>query len=256
MTEGGQQRVRRPRAEAGNAYDTVAAGIQAAILLGELPPGTRLPDETELAERYGVGRSTIREALRVLSGRGWVHTTRGPSGGVFVSQPDPQAMGRDLGNNLAFLVGGASLSFAEVLEARQVHEATTTRLAARRAGPAEVERIRRLAEDAMHLAADPDAFTRVNVEFHLALSEAAHNRLLLLWMWAMRQVLEDVMHTAASTRERRVHAAEQHLAIASAIAAGDADAAVAAMNLHLNDFEVDYLKLASRRPDAERAAGA
>lgn len=239
---------RRPRAaaETPNAYDTVASGIQTAILMGELPPGTRLPDESELAERYGVGRSTIREALRVLSGRGWVHTVRGPSGGVFVSRPDPRAMGRDLGDNLAFLVGGESLSFAEVLEARQIHEATTARLAARRAGPAETERIRKLAEDAREFVEDGDGFTATNLEFHLAVAEAAHNRLLLLWMWAMRQVLEDVMRTAAGTVERRRHVAEQHLAIAAAIAAGDPEAAVAAMNCHLTDFEADYRRTSER----------
>lgn len=225
---------------AANAYDTVAAGIQTAILVGELPPGARLPDESELAERYRVGRSTIREALRVLSGRGWVHTVRGPNGGVFVSRPDAQAMGRDLGDNLAFLVGGESLSFAELLEARQIHEATTVRLAARRAGPAEVERILKLAGDALSLTEDPAGFTCANLEFHLAIAEATHNRLLLLWMWAMRQVLQDAMRTAAGTPERRRHVAEQHVEIATAIAAGDPERAVSLMTSHLEDFEVDY----------------
>jgi len=227
----------------GNAYDAVAALIQTSILVGDLRPGSRLPDESELAERHGVGRSTVREALRVLSGRGWVHTVRGPTGGVFVSQPDAQAMGRDLGDDLAFLIGGESVSFAEVLEARHIHEETAVRLAAARAGPAEVERIRRLAEMGNHLADDPERFTRANVEFHVAVSEATHNRLLLLWMWAMRQVLEGVMGAAASTRERRLHVAKQHVAIANAIAARDPEAAVAAMGLHLRDFETDYLEL-------------
>jgi GntR family transcriptional repressor for pyruvate dehydrogenase complex len=229
-----------------NAYDAVAAVIQTSILLGDLPPGSRLPDESELAERHGVGRSTIREALRVLSGRGWVHTVRGPSGGVFVSKPDPQAMGRDLGHDLAFLVGGASVSFAEVLEARHIHEETAVRLAAGRAGPAEIERIRQLAERAKHLIDDPETFTRENVDFHLAVSEATHNRLLLLWMWAMRQVLEGVMGAAASTRERRLHVAGQHVIIANAIAARDPEAAVAAMGRHLSDFEADYRQVAGR----------
>ena len=94
-----------------------------------------------------------------------------------------------------------------------------------------------------HLTDQPERFTRTNVEFHVAVSEATHNRLLLLWMWAMRQVLEGVMGAAARTPERRRHVAEQHVEIATAIAARDPEAAVAAMGRHLRDFEADYLEL-------------
>jgi GntR family transcriptional regulator, transcriptional repressor for pyruvate dehydrogenase complex len=235
------------REPAVRAYRLLAERIQQAVLDGRLKPGERLPDEGELAAEHGVGRSTVREALRLLGGRGWVHTLRGPGGGVFVSRPDVHAVGRGLGADLAFLVGGEGLSFAELLEARHAHEEYAVALAARRAGPAEVQRVRRLAEDAERLVDDPEAFTEVNVAFHLAISEATHNRVLLLWMSAIREVLGDVMTRAAATRERRMHVAQQHRRIAEAVAAGTPEAAARAMRDHLRDFEADYLDLADGR---------
>ena len=233
--------------ETGRAYGDLAARIQRAILDGRLRPGERLPDEGELAAEHGVGRSTVREALRLLGGRGWLHTLRGPGGGVFVSRPDVHVVGRGLGADLAFLVGGESLTFAELLEARHVQEETAVALAARRAGPAEVQHIRRLAADADRLVDDGSRFAEANVAFHLAISEATHNRVLLLWMAALREVLEGAMTRAAGTRERRVHVAQQHRRIAEAIAAGTPDAAADAMRDHLHDFEADYLNLADGR---------
>lgn len=235
------------------AYEKVAGRIQSSILAGELSSGARLPDEDELAEQHGVGRSTIREALRVLSGRGWLHTTRGPGGGVFVSAPSAQFVGRELGADLAFLVGGAEITFDEMREAREVHEIMAVQLAARRAGPAERRTIREFAERGAATVDDPEEFNRLNIEFHLAITDATHNRVLVLWMSAIRQVVAGAMAAASSTRERRLHVANQHARIAKLIAAGDHEAAAAAMTQHLRDFEADYLELTEARVGPESA---
>lgn len=227
-----------------SSYERVARAIGEDILARRLRPGERLPDETELAGRYEVGRSTVREALRLLAGRGWLRSTRGTSGGVFVTQPEPLDVGRELGSDLAFLVGGGGIAFTELVEARHLYEETAARLATRRAGPAEIERIHRLAHDALDLLDDPAAFTDTNIEFHAAITEAAHNRVLVVWAGAMQRVLADKMKLATETREGRRHAAEQHVRIAEAIRTGDPELAARCMADHLNDFEADYLRRA------------
>jgi DNA-binding FadR family transcriptional regulator len=222
------------------AYEAIAQEIQTAILAGGYVPGSRMPDEAELAERYGVGRSTVREALRLLGGRGYVRIAAGSRGGAFVNTGDAIAVGRGFGDDLTFLMGGEVISVGELGEARRVHEVSSVRLATRRAGPTEVERIRRLAHDALTLLDDSDGFLRVNLDFHLAISEATHNRVLHMWMTAIRHVLEGAMRDATSRVALRRRVAEQHVEIADAIARHDENEAAALMRVHLDDFCIDW----------------
>jgi len=241
------------------AYEAIAQEIQDVILAGGYQPGSRMPDEAELAERYGVGRSTVREALRLLGGRGYVRIATGSGGGAFVSTGDATAVGRGFADDLAFLMGGEVISVGELGEARRVQEVSNVRLAARRAGPAEVERIQRLAHEALALLDDPDGFLRVNLDFHLAISEATHNRVLHMWMSAIRHVLEGAMRDATSHVALRRHVAEQHIEIADAIARQDGNEAAALMRVHLDDFCIDWARTkagaAQRPPGGSPEAG-
>ena len=136
-------------------------------------------------------------------------------------------------------MGDESISLAELTEARQIQEISSSRLAARRAGPAEIERISELAERGLALLDDPDGFLRVNVEFHMAISEATHNRVVHMWMTAIGQAVEGAMREATVTPEIRRHVAGQHVAIADAIARRDAETAGDLMRLHIDDFCTD-----------------
>ena len=234
------------------AYEAIAQEIQDVILTGGYQPGSRIPDEAELAERYGVGRSTIREALRLLGGRGYVRMAAGSGGGAFVSVGDPTAVGRGFGDDLTFLMGGEIISVGELGEARRVHEVSSVRLAARRAGPAEIELIQQLAHDALLLLDDADGFLRVNLDFHLAISEATHNRVLHMWMSAIRHVLEGAMRDATSRVGLRRHVAEQHVEIADAIARQDENEAAALMRVHLDDFCIDWARIKAAPPSSDR----
>jgi GntR family transcriptional repressor for pyruvate dehydrogenase complex len=237
------------------AYEAIAREIQTSIMTGEFQPGSRMPDEAELAERYAVGRSTIREALRLLGGRGYVRIVTGARGGAFVNAGDPGEIGRGFADDLEFLMGDESISLAELTEARQIQEITSSRLAALRAGPAEVERIRELAERGLALLDDPDGFLQVNVEFHMAISEATHNRVVHMWMSAIRQVVEGAMREATVTPDIRRHVAEQHVAIADAIARRAADTAGDLMRVHIDDFCTDLALGSIEGPAARDRAG-
>jgi GntR family transcriptional regulator, transcriptional repressor for pyruvate dehydrogenase complex len=221
------------------AYEAIAREIHASILTGEFQPGARMPDEGELAERFAVGRSTIREALRVLGGRGYVRIASGAGGGAFVNAGDPVEIGRGFADDLEFLMGDESISLAELTEARQIQEISASRLAALRAGPAEVERIRELAERGLALLDDPDGFLEANLGFHMAISAATHNRVVHMWMSAIGQAVEGAMREASATPDIRRHVADQHVAIADAIGRRDADTAGDLMRVHIDDFCTD-----------------
>nr|WP_231896074.1 winged helix-turn-helix domain-containing protein [Gordonia sp. LAM0048] len=69
----------------------MADALRVRILAGELTPGTRLPPDTELRAEFGVGQSTVREAIRSLASENLVHTTRGVTGGTFLLRPPTSA---------------------------------------------------------------------------------------------------------------------------------------------------------------------
>ena len=76
------------------AYQTLADDLRAQIVAGRLRPGERLPTEPQLCARFGLSRSTVREALRLLASQHLIVTTRGVTGGSFVAQPSAGAAGR------------------------------------------------------------------------------------------------------------------------------------------------------------------
>src|SRR4051794_28944019 len=69
------------------AYEQAADQLRQLIVTGELAPGSRLPKENDLARRFGISRSTMREALRLLAAQSLIRTEKGPSGGNFVTVP-------------------------------------------------------------------------------------------------------------------------------------------------------------------------
>ncbi|HEY3480196.1 MAG TPA: GntR family transcriptional regulator, partial [Streptomyces sp.] len=72
------------------AYQLLSDALRARIITGELKPGEKLPVEPDLSTQYGVSRSTVREALRLLASQNLIITTRGVAGGSFVAYPKPQ----------------------------------------------------------------------------------------------------------------------------------------------------------------------
>src|SRR6478735_5117351 len=80
---------RRLRSLDVTAYQALAADLRDRIVSGEFQPGDRLPIEPDLCVRYGVSRSTVREALRLLASQNLIRTVRGTTGGSFVAHPDP-----------------------------------------------------------------------------------------------------------------------------------------------------------------------
>jgi GntR family transcriptional repressor for pyruvate dehydrogenase complex len=237
-----------------HAYQLVAEDLRSRIVTGELAPGARLVEQ-ELGDRYGVSRSTVREALRMLGSQGLVTTSRGMNGGTFVRQPEAASLSATLSSGLHLLYVTDAISMGELLEARELIEAPAAALAAERRSPAALDALGATLVDP--LGTESSSFEH-NREFHAVLMDATENRLLRLMTRPVFSVLQARLVRGKAPRRfwTEVHAA--HLAILGAVEEGDGERAERLMRLHLQAIRpvyerMDRLRLAS---SAERASGA
>src|SRR3954454_6286544 len=100
----------------------LADELRADITSGRLQPGERLPPETELCVKTGVSRSTVREALRLLASQHLIVTTRGGTGGSFVSQPDGEQLADGLSPGFTLLANSSGIGLADLIELRRAIE--------------------------------------------------------------------------------------------------------------------------------------
>ena len=224
------------------AYRQVADQLRALVLQGALAPGERLPNESELSEMFGVGRSTVREALRVLSSQNMVVTSRGTSGGSFVAHPDPGKVSEFLEASLGLLSGAEALSVDELLEARELLEVPAARLAARRRGDAHLGALRAaVAED--REAAGRGHRSEANLRFHQRLLEAAGNRLLGMMTAPVFTVLQARFQREAAPQQFWSQIAADHARILERVEEGDPDGAAGLMLAHLEHLRPTYQQL-------------
>ena len=187
--------------------------IEEEIATGKLLPGTRL-DEVELATRFGVSRTPIREALRLLLGEGLVEMR--PQRGAVVAQATPQRL-------------------IEMFEVMAELEGMCVRLAARRLTEPEMAEIEALHDACRGSAAarDADAYFYANERFHYALYAASHNTFLFEQASALQRKLRPYRRLQLRVRNRPQRSFEEHQAIVDALREGDAEKAVRAIRSHV-----------------------
>ncbi|MGF1447450.1 MAG: GntR family transcriptional regulator [Pikeienuella sp.] len=198
--------------EAEGVSDVYAALLD-AIDAGLYRPGERLK-EIELAARFGVSRTPVREALGRLESQGLV--ARDGRRGLTVAALDAHELG-------------------ELYDLREMLEGFAARLAARRASPAEIEVLAEMvaADRGLVGTGDVSALARANKRFHRALHLAAHNRFLEQALDGMRRSLALLSGTTLGETHRQGASIDEHAAIVAAIAARDEAAAEAAARLHI-----------------------
>ncbi|MFV0474283.1 MAG: GntR family transcriptional regulator [Pikeienuella sp.] len=184
--------------------------ILAAIDGGEYPPGARLL-ESELAQRFGVSRTPVREALRRLESQGVV--THEPRKGAVVAVLDYDQLG-------------------ELYAVREVMEGLAARLAALHASAPEIGLLYEMLEEDAALT-DPKALAQANKRFHRQLHLSSHNRYLIETLAPVRRSLSLLGGTTFSAGERIATSAAEHRRIIDAVAARDGDAAEAAARRHI-----------------------
>lgn len=162
------------------AYEHVCARIRRAIHLGDYLPGDRLPSERDLSEQLGVSRVTIREAIRVLEGEGYLVTTGRAGGGRVLVTRLEEATGamfdsadRTAGYWRQYLRDHLD-EIENLFNFRQANEAFAAGLAATRRTDEQVEKLR-LSIDDMRLSRDMSTFRRADSIFHLTIADASTN---------------------------------------------------------------------------------
>ncbi|KPC65235.1 FadR/GntR family transcriptional regulator [Streptomyces chattanoogensis] len=186
---------------------------------GQWPVGTKLPAETALAKTLGVGRSTVREALRALAGAGLLQARQGA--GVFVIADEPE---KDWATRLR------QAAVTDIYEVRMLVEVQAARLAAQRRTKADLTAMQ-AALDARRAAADGDdaAFVDADIALHAAVVAGAHNPVLtdlfVEFVPALRKGLIDLLDILGLRAQEPNHGDAAHDALVRAIERGDADIA-------------------------------
>lgn len=214
------------------AYQQVADQLLELILSGKLSSGDRLPSEAELTTIFGVSRSTVREALRVLASRDFIKTTRGTTGGTFVSRIEPDKVSDYLETSLGLMSGSDDISVADMLEAREILEVPAARLAAQRCDAGHIAQLRE-AIDREVVSRGRGGKFQEHRNFHGLVVRATGNELLGLVTEPVFRVLQARFLDPSTPPTFWRHVDQDHEDILAAIERGDGDAAAAAMRDHL-----------------------
>lgn len=213
--------------------------VLVAEVLREWEPGALLPRETDLADRFGISRGVVREALRGLEERGLVTVRHGH--GAIVNEPDRWDILDPLVLNSVVTAPDGVGVLREVLECRRCLEVYVAGLAATRARPEDLDALAR-ALDEMREAADAgtgddDPFLEADLRFHEALVRAAGNRALSRLTQPLQRAFLTAHRPLVHPEARRERSVPEHAAVFEAIQARNPTAASDAMERLLETVE-------------------
>jgi GntR family transcriptional repressor for pyruvate dehydrogenase complex len=215
------------------AADVLVDLLRRRLLGGDLVEGDVLPSERALMADTGLGRATVREALRVLEVEDLIEPRLGRYGGWMVRRP-----GRDsITRSIDVFIRGTQIRFGSLLAAREAIEPSCAALAAEHRTDDDLAALERRGARMVECWEDVPEYLLENVRWHLAVVDATHNELLIAFMSA----LGDAIHAgtdlgAFNSPEVRRAAMHAHDGVAAAIRDGDADAAFRRMHRHVHAF--------------------
>jgi GntR family transcriptional repressor for pyruvate dehydrogenase complex len=227
-------------------YAQIVQQIEESILSGALKPGDQLPPERELAVRFGVSRTAVREAVRTLHQRGLVEAYSGR--GTFVTNGTSQAIRSSL--DLMIKISQPS-GPTPLVEVREILEPEIAALAAARCEEVHLAMMREAIAVMDRERTDGEAFIEADLDFHLALAEAAANPLILSLIDSIGGLLREqrmrIFYVEGGPERGQFH----HKRILEAVEQRNPERAREAMRAHLQQVRED-----SRAPGAGDAASA
>jgi GntR family transcriptional regulator, transcriptional repressor for pyruvate dehydrogenase complex len=228
MTDGLYHKFTRER-----LYEQVADHIDGLISSGKLKVGDRLPPERELAERLGVARGVVREAVKLLSVKGLV--TVEPGRGTFIVERGAES----ISDHLSRLSRMGRITLGDLNELRRMLEIEIAALAAERARPEDVARLSEAIEAMDASSESPEDYISADLSFHLALANATQNQMFSLLIGVIVDLLQEsrrlIFHVPGAPQRGQVW----HRRIAEAVVAGDSAGARDAMLHHLEQITAD-----------------
>ncbi|PYX70915.1 MAG: GntR family transcriptional regulator [Acidobacteria bacterium] len=226
-------------------YEQIVQQIEESIVKGDLKPGDQLPAERDLAQRFGVSRTAVREAVKALREKGLVEAYSGR--GTFITDGTTQAVRQSL--DLMVKIGQPEGS-KHLAEVRAILEPEIAALAAVRIQEPELATMREAVSVMDRAGQDPEAYIEADLDFHLALAEGAANPLILSLLDSIVGLLREqrlrIFRVPGGPERGQVH----HKRILEAVERHDAEKARETMRAHLSQVSED-----SQAPAAKRAPG-
>ncbi len=227
-------------------YEQIVQQIEESVLKGTLKPGDQLPAERELAQRLGVSRTAVREAVKTLREKGLVEAYSGR--GTFITDGTSQAARQSF--DLMVKIGQQEGS-PHLAELRLILEPGIAALAAVRADEEDLAAMREAVAVMDRAQKDPEAYIEADLDFHLALAEAAANPLILSLIDSIVGLLREqrikIFNVEGGPERGQVH----HKRILEAMERRDPEMARIAMRAHLEQVREDS-KAPAGLPSASR----
>jgi GntR family transcriptional regulator, transcriptional repressor for pyruvate dehydrogenase complex len=241
------EKIRRPEPPSAE----VSRRIIDFLLASDYEPGSRLPSERQLAAALGVGRSAVRDALRPLVWLGILEVRQGD--GTYLRSLSSDVLPRVV--EWGLLLGDDRA--LDLVEARQAIESATARLAAERRTASDIADLEAAVRRMEAAIGDPTGWSEATIDLHVLIASIARNSVLLGVLTNVNSLLRKFIEEASRSEMGLGRAFEIHEVIVNAIAAGDGEAAVDAMNEDLEmarERLVDALEArgASRLSSADR----
>jgi GntR family transcriptional regulator, transcriptional repressor for pyruvate dehydrogenase complex len=210
----------------------IARTIVNDIVSRRMPPGMRLPSESRMLEEFDVGRTSLREALRILEVHGLLSIKSGPGGGPTVGS----VRSEDFGRMMTLYLHMSQATFGELMQARLVMEPTMARLAASAQNPDLIQSLLAVVDASTTALPDDDmGWMAASTQFHSLVAGMSGNRVLDLIGRALRDIYADRTRGLSVPAESRDEVLQMHREICDAIARGDGDRAATLMREHIDD---------------------
>ena len=224
-------------------YEQIVHQIEESIVKGVLKAGDQLPAERELAQRFGVSRTAVREAVKALRENGLVEAYSGR--GTFITDGTTQAVRQSL--DLMVKIGQPEGS-THLAEVRAILEPEIAALAATRVQESDLATMRDAVAVMDKAGQDPEAYIEADLDFHLALAEGAANPLILSLLDSIVGLLREqrlrIFRVSGGPERGQVH----HKRILDAIERRDPEKARQTMRAHLEQVREDSQAPVANRP--------
>jgi len=216
-------------------YNRIVDEFKSALAEGKLRPGERLPPEREMCLQLGVSRTSLREAMKILAGKGIVSIRHGQ--GVFVADVNPNQLVEDL----ARLLLQNQAPIPDLFEIRRLLETAAAGWAAERASPDQLAALTQVVSEA-RAGSESGNFTPTNYErydhrFHSLLAEATGNAVLVRVMDNLMDLLRQGRQASLTIEGRPQQSITDHERILESVLKRDAGAAREMMFQHLDGVE-------------------
>lgn len=214
--------------------DQVSQQIQSLIVDGQLMPGDRLPSERDLAGRFGVSRTAVRDAVKGLAAKGMLEVNIGRAG-TTVRSPTAANMNEMM---TLFLRGDApALNMNDLIEARRVLEVAIAGFAAERRTEADLSAMQHNLDETLKIGNNREKFVQRDIEFHKVLARATQNRLFLLFLESVNEPMIEGRILAFRRHGAPERSYHYHKCIYDQVESRNAEGAREAMREHLVEAE-------------------